>query len=85
MKKFRTPITEKEWQELTAGDKIVDTYGRAWLVHGWNNNKTWLDASCPEYGSTKLRWEEHQILDEEYGIVIELNQSPIKIIKAEKI
>ncbi len=83
MQKLKTSITEKEWQDLTAGDQIIDTWGRSWLVHGWeDDNKTWLYVSClPQYGLTKLKWENGLILDEEYGIVVDLNQPQTEIIK----
>jgi len=81
MKRMQTPITRNEWRRLTPGDGIKDKHGRVWIVNarGARGNPDRLFAKCPGYPEDRLNWVDGQILDEEWAIVIELNNPAVVV------
>ncbi len=81
-KEYTTPISLADWQGLKPGDGIRDSMGRIWRVTRKSKSPDRLYARCPGHDEDRLDWFEGQILEEEWAIVLELNDPSVTIVRA---
>lgn len=79
---MKTPITQEEWRNLKPGDGIKDKLERKWEIIRRDpmGNPDRLFARCPGHDVERLDWNGGQILDEEWAIIIELNDPSVTIV-----
>ncbi|MBI2989566.1 MAG: hypothetical protein HYY51_00035 [Candidatus Magasanikbacteria bacterium] len=80
--KMQTPITQDQWRNLKAGDGFRDQHGRVWNVtrRDPGGNPDRLFAQCPGHREDRLDWNSNQILDEEWAIIMELNDPSVALV-----
>lgn len=80
---WKTPITQAEWRELVPDNSVRDAEGRVWKVtrRDPGGNPDRLYARCPGCCEDRLDWIDGQILDEEHGIELSLNQPNVAIVR----
>jgi hypothetical protein len=75
------PITENDFKKAKKGDGFKDIYGRVWKVTNViGGSFSTLMTELDGYGHEKLHLMDGKIMDEEFGIIIELNNSKAEFV-----